>query len=79
MPGSSRAKELSPAELARNRYACRISNGCSPESIAEAGAALTAARAERYIRELVASAPPLSDEQRKKLAALLLGSADSFS
>ncbi len=32
---------------------------------------LRAARAEDYIRELVASAPPLTESQRQKLTALL--------
>ncbi len=36
---------------------------------------LRAARAEDYIRKLVDAAPPLSDEQRDRLALLLRGSA----
>ncbi len=34
---------------------------------------LAASRAEEYIARLVASAPPLTSEQRSKLAVLLLG------
>jgi hypothetical protein len=34
---------------------------------------LRAARAEDYVRKLVASAPPLSFEQRDRLAVLLRG------
>lgn len=34
---------------------------------------LRAARAEEYIRKLVEAAPPLTDEQRDKLALLLRG------
>lgn len=48
----------------------------------EDGPALDAARrelkvasAETYIRELVDSAPPLTDEQRARLAVLLRGAA----
>lgn len=33
---------------------------------------LRATRAESYIRELVASAPPLTPDQRRRLAVLLL-------
>ena len=36
---------------------------------------LRAARAEDYIKALVDSAPPLTDEQRERLALLLRGSA----
>lgn len=34
---------------------------------------LRAARAEDYIRDLVAAAPPLTDVQRERLAVLLRG------
>ncbi len=36
---------------------------------------LRAARAEDYIRKLVDAAPPLSDDQRDRLALLLRGTA----
>lgn len=34
---------------------------------------LRAARAEDYIRELVDQAPPLTDDQRRRLVAILAG------
>lgn len=40
---------------------------------AEARARMKAARAADYIRELVDSAPPLTDEQRDRLVVLLRG------
>ena len=40
----------------------------------EARTRLKAARAEDYIKQLVDSAPPLSDSQRARLAFLLLNS-----
>lgn len=44
-------------------------------SLLEARRNLRAARAEDYVRKLVDSAPPLTDEQRARLAALLQPSA----
>lgn len=41
------------------------------EGVAAASRALTEAKLERHIREAVAAAPPLTDEQRERLAALL--------
>jgi hypothetical protein len=41
------------------------------EAIAAARRDYRAARAEDYIRKLVDQAPPLSDEQRTRLAAIL--------
>ncbi len=42
-------------------------------AIAAARRELRAIRAEDYVRRLVEQAPPLTDEQRIRLAALLLG------
>jgi hypothetical protein len=39
--------------------------------LGEARRDLRAARAEEYIRKLVDSAPPLTDEQRRRLSVLL--------
>jgi hypothetical protein len=46
------------------------------EALEDARRALRAARAEGYIRELVAAAPPLSQSQRDRLALLLRGGAE---
>ena len=45
-----------------------------PELAADDRRALKADAAERYVRDLVATWPPLSDAQRGRLAALLAGS-----
>lgn len=48
-------------------------------ALAEARRDLRAARAEEYIREVVGAAPPLTDDQCRRLAALLTaaeGAAD---
>ncbi len=46
----------------------------SPQAV-EALRDLRAARAEDYIKSLVDAAPPLTDEQRDRLALLLRGTA----
>jgi hypothetical protein len=46
------------------------------EAIAAARRDFRAARAEDYIRKLVDQAPPLSPEQRSRLAVLLLSGGD---
>lgn len=46
----------------------------NPDTIA-AATQLRAAVLERHIREVVDAAPPLTDEQRTKLAGLLAGGA----
>ena len=43
----------------------------------EARRRLKALKAEEYILKLVEAAPPLSDEQRNRLAVLLRGPSDS--
>ncbi len=45
------------------------------EALDDARRALRAARLEDYIRETVDAAPPLSSEQRDRLALLLRGAA----
>lgn len=56
----------------RSRYASltRSRSADDPELIA-ARRDLKASRAEEYVRALVEQAPPLTDEQRWRLAALL--------
>ncbi len=44
-------------------------------ALVEARRNLRAARAEDYIKRLVEAAPPLTDQQRSRLAVLLTGAA----
>ena len=64
----------SPHERARVANAIRH-HPDDHEAIAAARLDLRAAVAEDYIRKLVDSAPPLSPEQRSRLAVLLLAPA----
>ncbi len=66
MPGSWRSERARVANAVRNGNAALE---------AEARARLKEARAEDYIKKLVADAPPLSEARRSALAALLQGSA----
>ncbi len=59
------------AERARVASLSRSRPADDPD-LAAARQNLRAARAEDYVRELVESAPPLSLEQRARLAVLLL-------
>lgn len=58
----------------RARYAS-LSRSRTPDDpdLLAARRDLRAARAEDYIKQLVDAAPPLSDEQRRHLAAILNG------
>lgn len=47
-------------------------------AIGEARRDLRAARAEDYIRRVVDEAPPLTEDQRRRLAAILQGSTSCF-
>jgi hypothetical protein len=58
----------SPSERARESWA-RTPDRAARTAPARAAAKMYAA--ERYIQKLIDSAPPLSDEQRARLAALL--------
>jgi hypothetical protein len=64
-----------PVFLAATRVARASRPGCrgsDPEDLAAARRALTEAKLERAIREAVAAAPPLTQEQRDKLALILV-------
>jgi hypothetical protein len=66
----------SPSERARESWAR------TPDRAARLAPALTARKvyaAERYIQRLIDSAPPLSDEQRARLAGLLAPAGNSGS
>lgn len=53
----------------------RGGKGGDPEAVAEARRHLTEVKLERSIREAVKAAPPLTQEQRTRLAAILSGGA----
>lgn len=67
----------SPALLARNRLARLHSGGGTPDPVAVADARreLTAANCEQAIQRALDAAPPLTADQRARLAALLVGGA----
>ncbi len=63
-----------PVLSARSRVALAARSG-KPEALTEARRNLNAAHVERAITRALAAAPPLTDEQRARLAALLTGGA----
>lgn len=64
-----------PVLVARGQVGHAVREG-DPDTIAAARAALAAAHAERAIRRALDGAPPITDEQRHRLAALLLTGGD---
>ena len=65
---------MSSAIAARNHYgAVKRHHPDKPELIADARRALAVAKLEDYIRRTVDAAPPLTDDQRDRLASLLRG------
>lgn len=58
----------------RGKYAMAVRRG-DPEKIAETKRNLATANLEKYISKVVADAPPLTEDQREHLAALLSGGA----
>lgn len=68
---------LSRAQRARNSLGGAVRRKDStPQQVEAARLELRAAVAERYIERLTAEQPPLSPEQRSRLAALLLAPGD---
>lgn len=64
------------ADIARARSRKAVAHRRGDEhAIVEAGRDLAAAKLEDYIRRTVESAPPLTPEQRDRLAVLLRGGA----
>lgn len=63
-----------PVLIARAKVA-RNSHSDNPVALNDARRELTEAKLERHIREVVAAAPPLTQEQRDRLAALLSAGA----
>ncbi len=70
MPGSPRH------ERARVAYAVRFHGPDAPQT-ADARRDLAAANLAAYIRRVVDQAPPLTSEQRDRLALLLRGPSDT--
>jgi hypothetical protein len=67
---------LSPSQIARNRLARLHSAGApDPAAVIDARRELAAANCERAIQKALAAAPPLTADQRARLAALLVGGA----
>lgn len=68
---------VDPVLKARSNLAVahRATKNTPPERLGELRAELAAAKIERAIREAVEAAPPLTDEQRARLAAILTGGA----
>lgn len=67
MSGASRTSRTARAKLA---YATRT-YGPESHEVASARRDFSAARIEDHVRELLAKAPPLTSEQRERIAALL--------
>lgn len=62
-----------PVKLAVARHARACQPGRDPAERVATKAALTEAKLEKHIREVVDGFPPLTDAQRDRLAALLTG------
>jgi hypothetical protein len=63
----------SPAARTLSARVAAIARHHPDRDLADLQRDLRAARLEEYVRELVDSAPPLTAEQRDRLAVLLLG------
>jgi hypothetical protein len=69
---SQRRRRIHPAvATAKARVGSLAAAGASPEKLAEARAELEAAKTDAAIDALIAKAPPLTAEQRARLAARL--------
>ena len=64
--------EVSAVRSARNRVGALVHNGASFEQIEAARRDLALARAEAGIKKIIDQAPPLTPEQRLRLAALFV-------
>lgn len=66
-----------PWTQARSALANAVKGGESPERVAELRTAYRAARAAQLLHELLSVRPPLTHEQRRELASVVLdGGAD---
>jgi hypothetical protein len=68
-----RLRVIIPWTQARSALANAVKDGESPERVAELRTAYRAARTAQLLRELLSVRPPLSDEQRRELADVVLG------
>jgi hypothetical protein len=70
---------ISPAVKHQRARVARLCQSYSPDhpKLVDARRDLAATRLEEHVRRVVAEAPPLSDEQRDKIANLLRGGTDS--
>jgi len=65
---------ISPVQSAKGRKARATAlHGPDSPEVRDAGRDLAAAKLEQYIAKVVADAPPLTTDQRDKLAAILRG------
>jgi hypothetical protein len=70
MGSTSPRRRSSTAQQARSRLASAHRRHDDPEKIDEARRDLAAANIEAYVRKVVDAAPPLTPEQRDRLALL---------
>jgi hypothetical protein len=67
----------SPAQAARDRLGAATRNGASPDDVDAARRDLAEANLAQHIRRVVAGWPPLTAEQRQRLALLLNDPAET--
>ena len=63
----------SPVMAASAAHARAVRLGMAAEDVAAARAALAAAKIEEFIRRELEKAPPLTEDQRARLARLIFG------
>lgn len=64
------------SEVARTRSQIAVATRCgTPEAVTTARRDHAAAKLRAYVAETIATAPPLTNEQREAVAALLRGGA----
>lgn len=68
---------LSETQRRRNKVAILTRHHPGSRELAEARRELAAAKLENFVKKAVDAAPPLTDEQRERIAALLSSSTVS--
>lgn len=67
---------VSPVQSAKGRKARATAlHGANSTQVADASRDLAAAKIQQYIERVIAEAPPLTHDQRSRLATLLTGGA----